>query len=264
MPKTLEKTKCCEPKTIINQKSVNDLLTVMFIDYKCVCKSNDTNDNLAQLDLIKQYDNIITAIIDKDKGVLIKSKGYNKYYYFTGERDSVNLAIEIQNKIEDYNVSRYSETFFLITIGLHTVNCITKKDKNINSALDLLSEIEAIANPGEILLTRNTYDLTTDKSRAFCETTAPSLIENHNKSYYAYKVLWDKNVFEKNKESKDEKIKTFPIYKKIIVMSLVPILVFLILAIGGIIPNLFRFSFGKSSRSLENSTTVNESSPVVK
>ena len=264
MTKTLELTKRSEPKTIINQDNVNNLLTVMLINYKCISNSSDINDNLTQQNLIKQYNNIITEIVNKNKGIYIKSVENYKYYYFTGKRDNVNIAIEIQNKIDDYNISRYSETFFLISIVLHTVNRETNIDQNIEGIIDLFSKLRTKADPGEILLTKNTYDLTTIESGVLCKTTTePSLIKVKNKSYYVYKVLWDKTISEINKCNKEKTTKTFPIYKRFIIMILIPILIFLILFIGGTIPNLFRFSSEKTIRFLENSTTINESLPVV-
>ncbi len=134
------------------------LLTVFFTDIVSYTEKSSRADASSLMKLIQAFEEITLPTIARLKGTLIKKMGDGLLAVFKHPLNAAISALEIQRKIREYNQYRMEEERFNVRVGLNT-GLVIRKDSDIyGDTVNVASRMETSANPGDILLTQDTYE----------------------------------------------------------------------------------------------------------
>ncbi|MGR3320163.1 MAG: adenylate/guanylate cyclase domain-containing protein [Candidatus Anammoxibacter sp.] len=247
----------------IFEDKISRVVTVMFTDLKGSTAIAEAQGDLASLALIKQHNDIVLPPI-KDKGVLVKTMGDGTLSYFESAQKAVKVAMQIQSDVDKYNVEKNPKTPILVRIGLHTGKTVIEKNDIFGDVVNTASRFESSAHAGEIYLSEETFNAFTDKTEIYCRFIKTTTLKGKKGATKVYKAFWNKNEIELDKfgpkETEEKKVvkKGFPLFAKVAIGIVVPVIVVLALMFGGTIPNPFVSSFKDKDavRSLEHTIDI--------
>ncbi len=186
----------------------SQMLTVMFIDIVGYTEKSSSSDMSNIIKLIKNFEDITIPTIKNYKGTLIKKMGDGLLAIFKHPLNAVLASIAIQQKIAQYNQLKVDEEKFQARIGLNTGLVIRKDNDIYGDVVNVASRMETSANPGDILLTENTYNEIKD----YVKCTKLGNIQVKGKkeaipTYSAEYVSINLKTILKDKAAKDEETK---------------------------------------------------------
>lgn len=237
-------------------------ITVMFTDLKGSTVIAESEGDLESRALIKQHNDILLPIIKKNHGILVKTMGDGTLSYFEDAQDAVRAGTQIQYSINEHNVEKKPKVPILVRIGMHTGDCVVEKNDIFGDTVNAASRFESSANPGEVYLSEETYRSLTDKSEIYCRFIKTTTLKGKKGEFKIYKAFWNEKEIEADKYEPKQQVtkikKRFPLFVKVLIGVIIPVIVALILIKGGVIPNPFPSSSLSqgNKRSLEHSVDI--------
>ena len=134
------------------------VLTVFFIDIVSYTEKSSAVDASTLIALIRAFEGIVAPTIQQMRGVVVKKMGDAILATFKHPFNAILAALNIQEKIRTYNQYRLEAERFNVRIGLHTGQVIRKDGDIFGDTVNVASRMETAANPGDILLTRDTWE----------------------------------------------------------------------------------------------------------
>jgi len=184
----------------------SQVLTVFFIDIVSYTEKSSEADTSTIIKLIQVFEEIAISSINRFKGNLIKSSGDGLLVTFKHPLNGALTAITIQEKIAEYNQYKVDEQKFNVRMGLNT-GLVIRRDRDIyGDTVNVASRMESAANPGDILLTQNTYNEVKDYIR--CTRLGDIQVKGKKEAITAYsaeKIMVD---IEKVLKAKDSQLLT--------------------------------------------------------
>jgi class 3 adenylate cyclase len=175
------------------------ILTVMFTDLKGSTSIAETQGDLVSRMLIKEHNDIVFPAIKEHSGVFIKSIGDGTLSYFENAQNAVRAAVLIQKGMDALNMSAKFKMPVLMRVGVHTGKCIVEKSDIFGDTVNTASRFESSANPGEILLSEDTYNALSDQGEVYCRFAKQVALKGKKEPYNAYKVFWNPTEIDKDK-----------------------------------------------------------------
>ncbi len=136
----------------------SQVLTVFFIDIVSYTEKSSAVDASTLIGLIRAFEGMVTPAIQQMRGTVIKKMGDAVLATFKHPFNAAQAALNIQEKIRAYNQYRLDAERFNVRIGLHTGLVIRKDGDIFGDTVNVASRMETSANPGDILLTQDTYE----------------------------------------------------------------------------------------------------------
>ena len=87
----------------------------------------------------------------------------------------------------------------LARIGIHTGECILEKNDIFGDVVNTASRFESSANPGEILISEDTYNALSDKSEFYARFDREVTLKGKSMPFNAYIVFWDPKEVERDR-----------------------------------------------------------------
>jgi class 3 adenylate cyclase/HEAT repeat protein len=134
------------------------ILTVFFIDIVSYTEKSSKTDTSTLMQLIQAFEEITLPTITKFRGNLIKKMGDGLLATFKHPLNASLVALTIQKKIQEHNQYKLEPERFNVRIGLNTGLVIQKDTDIYGDTVNVASRMETSANPGDILLTQNTFE----------------------------------------------------------------------------------------------------------
>lgn len=245
------------------QEKFTRVITVMFTDLKGSTTITEMEGDLAARAMLKQHNDTLVPIIERNKGKLVKTMGDGTMSYFENAQDAVRAAVQFQRSMDELNMQKRFRVPILVRIGLNTGKGIVEKNDIYGDVVNVASRFESTANPGEICISENTYDALTDKSEIYCRFVKTATLKGKKEPFKVYKVFWDSEEIEKDKarvpaEEAAQKLPKghLPAFVKLLLLLLIPAIVVLILIKVSEIISLT--SSGEEKRSLRHTVTIPE------
>lgn len=236
------------------QEKFMGLITVMFTDLKGSTSIADTQGDIASRTLIKQHNDIVFPLIEKNQGILVKTMGDGTMSYFNKPQDSIRAAIEIQKGIDQFNLEKKAKVPILIRVGIHTGQGIVEQNDIFGDVVNVASRFEGQANAGEICISEETFNALDNKSEFYCRFIKETAIKGKKDPVKLYKAFWNPKEIEadiSHAPAKTEVKKGLPLIAKVVLFIIMPFLiVFLIIYFGGI------FSTPTEKRTKHHSVTI--------
>jgi len=172
------------------------VLTVMFTDLKGSTAIAEASGDMTVRAMLKTYHDLCAAAITANGGTLVKTIGDGSLSHFTDALAACRAAAAIQRGMEQLNVSKKYSSLLLARIGLHTGECILEKNDIFGDVVNTASRFESSANPGEILISEDTYNALSDKSEFYSRFDREVTLKGKANPFKAYIVFWDPKEIE--------------------------------------------------------------------
>lgn len=237
------------------------IITVMFTDLKGSTSIADALGDIASRTLMKQHNDILFPIIEKNQGVLVKTMGDGTLSYFKNPQDAVRAAVQAQINFDKYNTEKKPKNLILVSIGLHTGKGVVEKKDVFGDVVNVAARIQTQASPGEICLSEEAYNQLTNKTEIYCRYIKTAQLKGKQQPFRIYKAFWDEKEVEKDKYDLVHKKETIIVKKRspLLMAATIsaPFVVASILMANGVIPNLFSYFIADKAdkRSLEHSVS---------
>ena len=141
----------------------------MFTDivgYTAITQSDESH----AMQLLKRHNELLRPIFQKHNGLEIKTIGDAFLIEFESALEAVLCAMEIQERLRDYNASRVAHDDadteadkIQVRIGIHLGDVIHQENDVFGDAVNIASRIQPIAGPGGICVSTQVYDQIANK-----------------------------------------------------------------------------------------------------
>jgi class 3 adenylate cyclase len=145
-------------KEFIFKRENTQILTVFFIDIASYTEKSSLIDTTTLMSLIESFEGIVIPIIRGLNGTLIKTMGDGMLAVYKHPLNAIISALQIQDKIAQYDQYRMEQEKFHVRIGINTGVVIRKEGDVFGDVVNIASRMETAANPGDILITYSTYN----------------------------------------------------------------------------------------------------------
>ena len=171
-------------------------LTVVFTDLKGSTAIAEKYGDIVSRQLIQRHNEIVFPAVKEHNGTLVKSIGDGTLSHFEHALDALRAAVKIQRGMDELNRSGKFTMPVLMRIGMHTGKCILEKNDIFGDVVNTSSRFESSANPGEILISEETYNAVADKSEIYSRFDRPVTLKGKSEPYNAYQVFWSPEEIE--------------------------------------------------------------------
>jgi class 3 adenylate cyclase len=228
------------------------ILTVMFTDLKGSTAIAEASGDIAVRAMLKRYHDLCLIAVNRHGGTLVKTIGDGSLSHFEDAAAACRAASDIQRGMEEINLAKTYKTVLLARIGIHTGECILEKNDIFGDVVNTASRFESSANPGEILISEDTYNALSDKTEFYARFDREVTLKGKSMPFNAFIVFWDPKEVERdrNRPRETAAVKQATPAWKLALYVAIPVLVVLVAAIwitgGG------KFA-GESRRTIEHS-----------
>ena len=167
------------------------VLTVMFTDLKGSTAIAEASGDIAVRSMLKRYHDLCLIAVNRHGGTLVKTIGDGSLSHFEDAAAACRAAADIQRGMEEINLSKAYKTLLLARIGMHTGECILEKNDVFGDVVNTASRFESSANPGEILVSEDTYNAIADKSEFYARFDREVTLKGKSMSFKSYIIFWD-------------------------------------------------------------------------
>jgi tetratricopeptide (TPR) repeat protein/class 3 adenylate cyclase len=164
-----------------------EVCTVMFTDIKGYTDLKLKDESQAH-ELLEEYKQIVQPVFSKYKGVELKIKDDEFYVQFTDPLEATSCAVEIQNIVNDRNVSQPPERQLAVRVGIHAGPVAKRKKEVCGDGIETASLIGPLAEPGMIYITEGIYQRIRNKIEIPIHKLTGSELNKTQVSTGVYKV----------------------------------------------------------------------------
>ena len=175
------------------------VLTVMFTDLKGSTAIAEASGDIAVRAMLKKYHDLCLIAVRRHGGTLVKTIGDGSLSHFEDPAAACRAAADIQRGMEEINLSKSYKSLLLARIGIHTGECILEKNDVFGDVVNTASRFESSANPGEILVSEDTFNAIPDKSEFYARFDREVTLKGKSMPFNAYVVFWDPKEVERDR-----------------------------------------------------------------
>lgn len=143
------------------------LATILFTDIVDSTRHAHALGDKAWKALLERHDTLCESCIERSRGRLIKHTGDGIHATFDGPGRAVACARGILDGARELGVE--------VRAGLHTGECEIRGDESEGVAVHLAARVAALAEPGEVLVSRTVRDLVAGSNLAFTDRGSHAL-----------------------------------------------------------------------------------------
>ena len=192
----------------MSNEEINRKIAVIFAtDLVGYSKHMEKDENATLLGL-RECNKIIEAIIKKQKGRIFNTGGDSVFAEFPSAVAAVDTAVEFLKQIKARNDKDTTDVKLEYRIGVNMGDVVKEGDNLLGDGVNIAARLEALAQPGGITISKNVYDLVSNKTKyEFNDLGIQKVKQNQ---FHAYDLLLD--------PSQKRKLKTQSSNTKLIAM----------------------------------------------
>jgi len=153
------------------------LAAIMFTDMVGYTSLTQSDEALA-LELLEEHRNVVRGIVSRYRGEEIKAIGDGFLLEFRSTLEAVRCALEIQDAIERRNAESAPVKRFQVRIGVHSGDVVEVAGDVYGDTVNLASRIEALAEPGGIVISSQVYEEVHNKIAVQIESLGEYRLKN--------------------------------------------------------------------------------------
>ena len=163
------------------------LAAVMLTDMVGYSSLAQRDERLA-LELVREQEEIVRAIVAPHGGSVVKSTGDGQLVIFDSALDAVRCAIEVQEFMMRRNGERVEDRITL-RIGVHLGDVVHRGGDVFGDAVNIVARIEPLADHGGVGLTQQVFDQVHNKLEVALEPVATPKLKNIDDPIQLYRVV---------------------------------------------------------------------------
>ena len=174
------------------RESERRLAAIMFTDMVGYASLAQSDETLALKVLESQY-RLLRPIFPLYHGREVKTIGDSFLVEFDSALNATNCAIDIQQRLHEYNRSSKEEWKVRIRIGVHLGDVLFVRGDLLGDAVNIASRIEPLAEAGGICVSEQVFDQVRNKVSHPLFKLAPIRLKNIQWPVDVYKIVmpWD-------------------------------------------------------------------------
>jgi len=153
-----------------------------------------SDDEVHTIETLKKYRQIMSDLIQHHSGRVVDSPGDNTLAEFSSAVDAVECAVVIQKRLKKENNRFVEDKRLEFRIGVNIGDVVQDGDRIYGSGVNVAARIEGLAGPGEICISRNTYDHVKDKLDLEYDYLGEHVVKNIKDPVRVYKVLMESDA----------------------------------------------------------------------
>jgi adenylate cyclase len=146
----------------------------------------DETGTLAELKLRRQE--ILDPLVAAHRGRIVKVMGDGVLVEFGSAVNAVSCAIELQKRMADANAGAAAGREIVLRIGVNLCDAIVEGADLYGDGVNVAARLQALTEPGGILLSGTAYDHVRNKVEARFEELGPISLKNLTDPVRAYRV----------------------------------------------------------------------------
>lgn len=147
------------------------------------------DDDEHTINIITEYGQIITEIIETHNGRVVDAPGDNILAEFSAALNAVKSAIEIQQRLKLENKKLPGKRQMDFRIGINLGDIVRKEDRIYGDGVNIASRIESLADPGGICISRGIFDQVKRKILQGFEYHGSHTFKNMPEPIQIYRIL---------------------------------------------------------------------------
>ena len=124
------------------------------IDYPKLIKK----DKKLALEILGEHDKILSKIMSTHEGNIIKHINESIFIEFSSATDAADCALEIENKLKQFNDGSPKAFQINVGIGIHMSEVYEEDGDLFGDGINLAARIKSLASSNEILTTQAVYN----------------------------------------------------------------------------------------------------------
>ena len=179
------------------------LAAIMITDIVGYTEKTHRNESLA-MSLLEEHRKVLRQAFSKHGGREVKTMGDAFLVKFQSALSAVRCAYEVQRQLREFNSGRDDERKVVVRIGLHMGDVIEEGHDIYGDAVNVVSRIEPLAEPGGICLTRQVYEDVRNKFELRLASMGVKALKNVEEPVEVFRVVlpWEKETAERGASNK--------------------------------------------------------------
>ena len=161
------------------------------VDYHKLAKK----DNKLALELLSEHDKLLSSIINKHQGRIIKHINDSIFAEFKSATDSTNCSIAIQKKIQKFNDINPKDFQIHLGIGLHMAEVYEEDGDLFGDGVNLAARIKSVAHSSEIFTTQAIYNSIRSEKNIFIRDIGRVVLKNIKDPERIFKIYFNKTQY---------------------------------------------------------------------
>ncbi len=146
-------------------------------------------DELATVETLKKYREVITSLIQQYRGRVVDSPGDNMLAEFSSVVDAVESAVEIQKELRTRNAEMPENRRMLFRIGINLGDVIEEDKRIYGDGVNIAARVEGLTEGGEICISSKAYEEVRNKLSLGYEYLGEHSVKNISGPVRVYRVL---------------------------------------------------------------------------
>jgi adenylate cyclase len=121
---------------------------------------------------------LVDPKISEHRGRIVKTTGDGMLVEFVSVVDAVRCAVDIQRDMAERNANVPAESCIRFRVGINVGDVISDNNDIYGDGVNVAARLEALAEPGGIMVSRNVYDQVRDKLRFDFEDMGEQMVKN--------------------------------------------------------------------------------------
>jgi adenylate cyclase len=148
-------------------------------------------DELATIETLKNYREIMTALIDKFQGRVVDSPGDNVLAEFSSVVDALECSAEIQKELKQKNEQLPENRRMEFRIGVNLGDVVEDGERIYGDGVNIAARVEILAEEGGICISGTAFDQIGKKLPVGYEYLGEQTVKNIEKPVRVYRVLME-------------------------------------------------------------------------
>jgi TolB-like protein len=161
------------------------VLAADVVGYSRMMEADET-DTLAALKDRRR--NILNPLVARHHGRIIKVMGDGVLVGFASAVNAVQCAIELQHGMASANNGTPAERHIVLRIGVNLGDVIVEGDDLYGDGVNIAARLEALAEPGGILIAGTAYDHVKNKIKVGFRDIGAQVVKNLSEPIRAYRI----------------------------------------------------------------------------
>lgn len=138
------------------------LAAIMFTDIVGYSRMMEADEERT-IAVLRRHNEIVLPLVEAAGGEVIDAIGDGLFILFTGVRNAVNCASDIQTAVDAHNAEADEPDRFRLRIGVHLGDVWRRGDRVYGNGVNVAARVQPVAKPGGICITEDVWRLVSNK-----------------------------------------------------------------------------------------------------